>query len=190
MNEPPEPIAGLIRDHRAIEAVVTETSASVQAAAPSGDTALVEAAFASLLRLRDLLALQVAVHIEKEERVLFPVLRSQIADLAEFVDDMIAEHDQVRQKKETIRERLDALDAQHEAVNRIRAGVIDGLDGAEDADRAAVVAALRDTVVQLDWVLQGHFTGEEDGLFLPAEELLSAEVLVEMAGRMAEFEAT
>ncbi len=185
MDEVPEPIAGLIRDHRAIESVVTATSASVSAAAAApGDATLLEAAFVDLLRLHDLLAHQVAVHIEKEEQVLFPVLRAELADLSDFVDDMIAEHDQVREQKARIAQTLDALDAQHALIEGLRDGVIAALQEA-GADPAAVVAGLRETVVRLNWVLQGHFTGEEDGLFLPAEESLDADALAEMAALMA-----
>ncbi len=189
MDDVPEPIAGLIRDHRAIEAVVSATSASVSAAAAApSDAALLAAAFADLLRLRDLLGRQVTVHIEKEEQVLFPVLRAELAELSVFVDDMIAEHDQVREQKARIAQTLDALDAQHALIDVLREGVAAALQEA-GTDPAAVVAGLRETVVRLDWVLQGHFTGEEDGLFLPAEEALRAETLAEMSARMAAIDA-
>jgi hemerythrin-like domain-containing protein len=188
VSDVPEPIAGLIRDHRTIEAVVTAVSASVSAAAASAaDGSLLDQAFADLLRLRDLLARQVAVHIAKEEQVLFPVLRAELAELSDFVEDMIAEHDQVREQKALIAQTLAALDAQHNVIDGLREGVVVALQEA-GADPAAVVAGLRETVLRLDWVLQGHFTGEEDGLFLPAEESLSAATLAEMAARMAAIE--
>jgi hypothetical protein len=38
-------------------------------------------------------------------------------------------------------------------------------------------------------VFQGHFTGEEDGLFIPAEDMLSAEAFATMAAQMAALEA-
>jgi hypothetical protein len=53
--------------------------------------------------------------------------------------------------------------------------------GRETSTLAAVLAA----VERLDWLLQGHFTGEEDGLFLPAEALLSPATVVELSRQMA-----
>jgi hypothetical protein len=42
---------------------------------------------------------------------------------------------------------------------------------------------LHDAVKRLDWIFQGHFGDEEDDLFPPALELLSAEVFEELARR-------
>ena len=56
-------------------------------------------------------------------------------------------------------------------------------------DIAANLRNLGELLERLDWVFQGHFTGEEDGLFLPAEDVLSAGTFATMAEQMAALEA-
>lgn len=68
LNEPPEPIAGLTRDHRRFEAAIAEARAApVGAAAPE-----------PLAALRALLDYELTRHIAKEEQVLFPALQAAL----------------------------------------------------------------------------------------------------------------
>lgn len=190
MDTTPEPLAGLVREHRLIEAEVDAAGTALKAAAAAPeDPALVEGALAGVRQLCGLLEREVMLHIEKEERVLFPVLRAEVARLSDFVDDMIAEHDMVKEKRDVLCHTLASLDDDHDVVQQMQARLMERLYGLPDADLAGTLAAMRDTVQQLDWVFQGHFTGEEDGLFLPAEDLLSTETLAGMARRMAALEA-
>lgn len=185
----PEPIAGLIREHRVIEAAAAETGERVAAAlAAPEQPALAGDAIEQMWVFQLLLEREVAIHIAKEEQVLFPVLREQVARLSELIDDMLFEHDQIREKRDQLAGALADLEDDHDAVEQARASIRDGLNGA-GADPLAALRGLRETVEQLDWIFQGHFTGEEDGLFLPAEDLLSPETMEEMARRMAELEA-
>ncbi len=167
MNEPPEPIAGLIRDHRRFEAAIAAARAALDA----------ESITASLSALRSLLDYELTRHIAKEEQVLFPALQQVLAALQPDIENMLAEHDEIRQRGARLGAALAALDEQHQAVRDACAAVQQGLR--EPAGQLS--AALE----QLDWVLQGHFTGEEDSLFLPAEELFDATALAALAQRMA-----
>lgn len=167
MNEPPEPIAGLIRDHRRFEAAIAEARA-----------ALADAGAAEpLLAVRPLLDYELTLHIAKEEQVLFPALQQALADLEPDIENMLAEHDEIRERGARLGAALAALDEQHQAVHAARAAVLEG----SQAPSAELATALE----QLDWVLQGHFTGEEDSLFLPAEELFDAAALAELERQMA-----
>lgn len=188
MSAPPEPIAGLIRDHRLFEeSVAAALRVAGTAAAAPGDAVLVPAAVAKLEGLKRLLESEVGIHIEKEEAVLFPVVQQQIDAARDVVDDMIAEHDHVRERRNQLRRTLAELDEQHSRVEGAVTRLVQGV-AAAGVD-AAALPALREQVVQLDWLLQGHFTGEEDGVFLPAEALLTPETLAELAERMAAIDA-
>ncbi len=186
MSGVPEPLAGLIREHRRIEAAVAETAGRLAAAvAAPADGNLVDAAVEQLWTLQLLLEDDVERHIAKEEQVLFPVLRAQLEQLATFVDDMLAEHEQIKEQRDRVGAALATLDEQHTAV---REAITSVRQGAQQvlADRdAAALTAVQAAVERLDWLFQGHFTGEEDGLFLPAEELLSPATLAELTDRMA-----
>ena len=189
----PEPLAGLIRDHRRIEQRLGEATRTVTAAAlvPS-DAALLEAALGCANALQRLLEREVAIHIEKEEEVLFPIVRKQIEGTQDLVDDMIAEHEDVRAKRVLLRRALAGLDGEHNVIERAKQQLTDGI---RDAGMSGAtvdpigLATLQELVVQLDWLLQGHFTGEEDGVFLPAEDFLSPETLAGMVQRMFAIDA-
>jgi Hemerythrin HHE cation binding domain len=189
----PEPLAGLIRDHRRIEHTLAEATQAITAAvsAPT-NAALIEAALSRAHALQRLLEWEVAIHIEKEEEVLFPVVRKQIDGTQDLVDDMIAEHEDVRTKRELLRRALASLDSDHNVIERAKQQLTDGIRGAGMSGTTVDpigLATLRELVVHLDWLLQGHFTGEEDGVFLPAEELLSPETLAGMVQRMFAIDA-
>jgi len=186
----PEPLAGLIREHRLIEATVAETLACVRAAnAAPDDAGTVDTALEQLWLLQLLLEREVALHIEKEEQVLFPVLRQSIDGLSRLVDHMIDEHDEIEARRDRLGQALAALDQQHEEVHRLQAAVQSAAANARHGDIAANMRELGEKLTHLDWVFQGHFTGEEDGLFLPAEDVLSADTLAAMVERMAAIES-
>lgn len=189
----PEALAGLIRDHRRIEHTLAEATQAITAAvsAPT-NAALIEAALSRAHALQRLLEWEVAIHIEKEEEVLFPVVRKQIDGTQDLVDDMIAEHEDVRTKRELLRQALAGLDSDHNVIERATQQLSDGIRSAGMSGATVDpvgFATLRELVVQLDWLLQGHFTGEEDGVFLPAEDFLSPETLAGMVQRMLAIDA-
>jgi iron-sulfur cluster repair protein YtfE (RIC family) len=190
MPDAPEPIAGLIREHRLIEESVADALARVRAAVASpDDTDVVDAAIEQSWLLQALLELDVALHIEKEEQVLFPVLRQAVAGLTRLVDHMIDEHDEIKARRDGIGQALATLDAEHEAVQQLQLAVEVAAGAIRHGDIASNLRNLGELLERLDWVFQGHFTGEEDGLFLPAEDVLSAGAFEMMAEQMAALEA-
>jgi hemerythrin-like domain-containing protein len=192
MEASPEPLAGLVREHRLIEATVAETLARLSAAVTAPDDgALTDAALEQLWLFQLLLERDVALHILKEEAVLFPTLRAELARVGPLIDHMIDEHDEIKARRDLLGRTLATLDDDHEAVHRLEEQLRAEIWSARASPAAASgkMGALLDMVTQLDWVFQGHFTGEEDGLFLPAEDLLSAETFERMAREMARLEA-
>ena len=176
-----EPLATLMREHAQTHALVTEVREALEAAveAPRGDIAAVAAE-----RVRDLdayLAEDLVFHIAKEEEVLFPALRGFAAEIDQVVDEMVEQHDEIRHRQELLERALAAMDGAHEEVQREREAIAAGLREAErDGLTRDRLAALLDSVKRLDWILQGHFGDEEDDLFAPALELLSAERFAEL----------
>lgn len=190
MPDAPEPLAGLIREHRLIEETVAETLVRVRAAiAAADDSDTVGAAVEQLWLLQVLLERDVALHIDKEEQVLFPVLRETVAGLTRLVDHMIDEHDEIKSRRDGLGQALATLDQEHEEVHRLQSTVEVAADSVLHGDIASNMRNLGELLERLDWVFQGHFTGEEDGLFLPAEDMLSADTFASMTEQMAALEA-
>lgn len=180
MSEPPEPLAGLIREHRLIEESVAAAHAAldVALAMSENDTApAVEQLWSLLALLED----DVERHIAKEERLLFPALRAACADISGDVDDMIGEHEQIKAQRALLAGALASLDDDHAEVRGAAAELRAGL---ERLPEGGALAPLGPIVQLLDWLFQGHFTGEEDLLFLPAEELLPPATLAALAEQM------
>lgn len=142
---------------------------------------------AALEILRDLdayLAEDMVIHIAKEEDILFPALRGFTADLDKVVVEMVEQHDEVRAKCAAIEAAMRALDAEHEEVEAAKTGFSGALKNAADGELTdADLATLLDAVKRLDWILQGHFGDEEDDLFVPAVDLLSAETWADLHER-------
>lgn len=182
----PEPFAALVREHRSIESIVEESRIAITAAANEpGDG---EVALAAVEQLRDLNAFMetdLALHIAKEEDVLFPALRGLQEDDA-LIDDLIEQHDSVRDRHRRLQEVLSAIDDHHDEVRAEREALAANLNGDVSGE---TLATLRDVVARLDWILQGHFFDEEDGLFEPSVDLLAAPVLAAMAADMDALEA-
>jgi hemerythrin-like domain-containing protein len=190
MTAAPEPFAALMREHRRIEAAVAAARRKLSPLQTiSSDADTIAGVVKQLWAFQLLLEHDVERHIAKEERVLFPVVLRELHDLSAPVDEMVAEHGRIKAQRECMLQVLLSLGGDHDTVRgaagAIRSGVADlraGVGGARS------LAALQALVEQLDWLFQGHFTGEEDGIFLPAEELLSAVVLQELAREMAAFD--
>ena len=162
-----------------------ETRIAVEAGAraPEESEAAIEA-LSRLYLLRDFLDRELSTHIAKEERALFQALRRLFEASDELVYDMLSEHEMIREKQRMVGQALDGLTDDHEAVDRARLSLSINLGIAAADGLREALSALLETVVQLDWILRGHFTGEEDGLFLPAAELLPASALAMVAEQM------
>ncbi len=189
MEITPEPLAGLIREHRAIEAVVAETQARLAAAlAAPTDAVRRDAAIEQLWSLQLVLERDVERHIAKEEDILFPLLRRELSRLSDLVDALIDEHERIKAQRDRLSETLVLLDDDHADVRAAATRLRDGLDRAQTDPSPKVLSDLNAKVEQLDWLFQGHFVGEEDGLFTPAEDVLTTATLAELARQMAEFD--
>lgn len=186
----PEPLAGLIREHRIIEETVSDARNAIGQAAAEG--ASEDAVAAGLEAVRDLYAfmqVDLTLHIAKEEQILFPALEglNDVTDLA--VEDMFVQHDAVRERHALLEKTLAAIAEGHDEVHAEQAGIEQQLAAADDGVTPELLFALKDNVMRLDWILQGHFGDEEDDVFVPAEELLPPGRFPELARAMAELEA-
>jgi len=189
MDVTPEPLAGLIREHRFIEATVTATQTCIAAAltAPTAPM-LRDAAIEQLWTLQLVLERDLERHIAKEERVLFPRLRQELRRLSGLMDTLIDEHERIKAQRDRLGETLTLLDDDHADVRAAAARLRDGLERVQTETAPDALAYLRADVEFLDWLFQGHFVGEEDGLFLPAEDLLTAATFAELDRQMAQLD--
>ena len=185
-----EPLAGLVREHRLIESIVQDTREALGRARHSNEEAI-RAAVERVLDLDAYLFVDLARHIEKEEEVLFPALRGFGGDMDQAVDDMFAQHDEVRQRRANIAEALDKLDQGHERVEKEKARLRDAAKGVVSGALITdeLIASLSERVRQLDAILQGHFGDEEDGVFWPSLDLLSEEGFAALSAPMAAIDA-
>ncbi|MGH2633372.1 MAG: hemerythrin domain-containing protein [Tepidiformaceae bacterium] len=197
MDPTPEPIAGLVRDHRQIEEVAAASHRAISAAAGRPlDANIVATAIAQLRDLEAFAAIELTIHIAKEEEVLFPEIR-RVAKLEvdTIIGDMLAQHDEVRDRGAEVRKVLDALDRNHDEVTGETAKLSDGLRVAGECapgelPLADVLNSLYDSVKKLDWILQGHFVDEEDNLFEPAIAWFNDADFANLIDRMAKVEAS
>jgi iron-sulfur cluster repair protein YtfE (RIC family) len=186
-----EPLASLIRDHTETHALVTDSRETVEAVLEDYTSG---AALAAIEKLRDLeayLAVDLVIHIAKEEDVLFPALRGFSAEIDKVVVEMVEQHDEVRMRKAAIERVLAALDHAHDEVTDEALQLSEGLRRVQaNGVTPEALAGLHDGVKRLDWILQGHFGDEEDDLFVPALELLTQEQFAELAERASALDAT
>ena len=178
-----EPLARLMRDHAEIlELVEAARERTAAALAAEGDSALAATALEQIRDLAAYLAEDLAVHIAKEEEVLFPALRGLAVEIDQVVGEMVEQHDEVRLRRANIERSLAVLDQAHDEVEAASAGLAATLARAEpDALTLADLAELLDGVKRLEWILQGHFGDEEDDLFVPALQLLTPETFAQLA---------
>jgi hemerythrin-like domain-containing protein len=190
VQEPPEPIASLIRDHRVIEEVVGDARAAIRGAVGTPDDA--ENAARALEAVRDLeafMVVDVTIHIAKEEHVIFPAIRARAEETTGIIEDLVAQHDEIRAKHALLQQVLDALDEHSDEVASGTADLSACLRAAENGLTPDVLKSVRDAVDRLDWILEGHFLDEEENLFEPSADWFSPDELAEMAERMENIEA-
>ena len=185
----PEPLAGLVRDHERVAEVIADARGVLDRAAHYGlDTDRSAEVIESARDLEQFLARDLTLHIAKEEQVLFPALRELARDTSRTVDDMVAQHDEIRARHALIEQTMAALGAHHGVIDEERGALTEGVQAATAMLSADALATLREAVTRLHWILQGHFGDEEDNLFAPAAVLLAPAVLEALASRMAALE--
>lgn len=186
-----EPLATLMREHIEIHGLVTGAQDRVAAALDApGDSKLAVDALRVMRDLDAYMAENLVLHIAKEEDVLFPAMRGLAAALDQVVDEMVEQHDEVRDRQATLARALTTMaeghDEVHAAHSQITSTVTRAASGGITSEK---LDAFLDGLKRLDWILQGHFGDEEDDLFVPALELLSTETFEEMARQAARIEA-
>lgn len=186
-----EPLATLMREHTEIHGLVTGAQEVVEAALESlGDMELAGDALRVMSDLDAYMAENLVIHIAKEEEVLFPALRNFTAALDQVVDEMVEQHDEVRDRQAILARALAAMGQTHDEVDAARSHIRSTVNRATIGGITnETLEEFQDGLKRLDWILQGHFGDEEDDLFVPALELLSAEAFEEMARQAAEIEA-
>ncbi len=178
----PDPIAILLAEHEAAYgrfAALEEALAALSA----DDPATVARALETVHRTLAFLDGDLEVHIRKEEEPLFPLLKAALSADDRLIDEMIAEHDQARLKRERLRAALAELSAGHDDVRqgweRLRGALATATAGSLTASG---IAALRQAARATLQTLRVHFQNEEELVFPLAPQLLTAEQLAE-AGR-------
>jgi hemerythrin-like domain-containing protein len=192
MDQPlPEPLAGLVRDHRIVEEVVIATRKAIAAAtAAAADEQTIATALDQARDFDAFAAVDLTLHIAKEEQVLFPAIRARTESEMEIViDDMLAQHDEIREGNAQVRRLLKALDADHGELTAGTARFAAGLRAAAGKPSPSVFASLHSTVRTLDALLQGHFLDEEVNVFEAVVGWFAPEVMADLADRMAALES-
>lgn len=185
-----EPLAGLMREHVQTHGLVERAEEALEEAlASSDDASLPEVAMALLAKLEAHLAIDLVIHIAKEEEVLFPALVGFAGDIDQVVDEMVEQHDEIRLRKANIERALSVVHHDHEEVDDARANLSAAMESARTGSPpTAVLGELLDGVKRLRWILEGHFGDEEDDLFPPAVELLPPETWADLARQAEELE--
>jgi hemerythrin-like domain-containing protein len=125
-------------DHRKIEDLIDQLLATARALGRERPS-----------KLRDILALLqplVAAHFAKEEKVLYPRLRSELPDL------------------------LARMDEQHEHAREIQKALGETLESVQDRSAERELSELRRFAIELHDALQHHIVEEEDQLLRLADE--------------------
>ncbi len=185
-----DPIAILLAEHEQAERLFVATDAALARLAGGGDTA-VDDALAAVDRLLVFLDGGLEVHIRKEEEPLFPRMKAALPADDRLVDEMVAEHDHIRSKRDGVRAALVLLQEQEHAEVREHRDRLRAAAGSVRAGRgdAAEVSAFRRTSLAALQTLRVHFQNEEELLFPLAPDLLTAEALAAAAREMAAIDA-
>lgn len=182
-----DPFEQLIREHEEIaEAVARARAAAEAASAYPDDESLRPVMLDELRGLQRFMERELAAHIAREEQVIFPAFRALAGD-DRLIDELLVQHDRVRERRAILDRVLAALDDHHDEVQQEHDRLAARLSTAGTAATPAVVQELLDGVRQLDWILQGHFSDEEDDLFAPGAELFTPEDLDRLAAAIAEI---
>jgi iron-sulfur cluster repair protein YtfE (RIC family) len=174
-----------------VEEVVAEARKAGEAGAVAGASEQIVAA--AIEQMRDLdafAAVDLALHIAREEQVLFPAIRARAeAELAAVLTDMVAQHDAIRDSNAALRLVLQTLDAGHGSLHSELASLATGIEAAGSAASASLLTRLRTTVRTLDAILQGHFVDEEDNIFAVVAGWFSPESFADLSARMSALAA-
>lgn len=182
-----DPFERLVRDHERIAAAVEAARGATEAAALyREDGRLIPTMLGELRALQRFMASELALHIEREERVVFPAFGALSGD-ARLIDELTVQHDRVRERRALLERALAALDDHHDEVEREHQRLTARLETVGATVSPEALQELLEGVRQLDWILQGHFTDEEDDLFAPGADLFTPADLERLATAMEEL---
>jgi len=173
-TESPAAIALLLREHEDGRARLEALLAAVDA---HNDLAV---AAPIVLNAIEYLQSSLELHIAREEGLLFPLLKAAMPPGDRLIDEMIAEHDLIRVKREELREIIDDLLSGHDDVRA-------DLEALRDLARAAsdgVPSDLQHAAHDLAQKMRVHFENEEELVFPLAPRLLAAETLARIYEEM------
>jgi quercetin dioxygenase-like cupin family protein/iron-sulfur cluster repair protein YtfE (RIC family) len=171
----PDPIAILLDEHRAGLALFDDFEATLDGASLDAESTIARA-LDGAGRMLTYLDTDLEIHIRKEEEPLFPLLKAALPADDRLIDEMVAEHDQVRLKRESLRSVLDEIfEDDHAEVRHGREelrAAVSALAGGSIS--ASSLAGLRRTGAAVLQTLRVHFQNEEEIVFPLAPQLLSA----------------
>lgn len=152
-------IALLLHEH---EAGRGQLDRLTEAAAES-----VEQGALAVLDVLDYLQSALELHIAREEGPLFPLLKAALPAGDRLIDEMVAEHDLIRIKRDELRDVLDDLLSGHDDVRADLAALRDL--ASVDAPSHALARAAEDIAEKM----RVHFDNEEELVFPLAPRLLN-----------------
>ena len=136
-SETPPAIAVLIREHDACRGQIERTERAL-ASARAGDTASQERGLISTRDLLRYLETTLETHIAKEEGPLFPRLKAALPPDDRLIDEMIAEHDLIRIKRDDVQVVLLEILGSHDDLRAEREALRSAM---QDPKRPATVSA-------------------------------------------------
>jgi len=181
MTDVPAAVRVLLAEHETGRHQLTVTAAALVRAG-TGDRTAEQTAIAQTWRLMEYLDGGLEKHITKEENCLFGRLKAALPSDDRLIDEMVAEHDLVRMKRDDVRAVLDELTAAHDDVRQAR-GELRGVLGRPS------VTALKEAFGAVAGKLGVHFENEEDLVF-PLVARLSTDDQAQVVLEMAAIEAT
>jgi len=183
-----DPFAQLTEEHEQIAAAVAVARNAAEAvAAYPDDESLIPAMLEELRGLQRFMARELALHIAREEQVIFPAFRA-LDGHDRLVDELLVQHDRVRERRALLDRVMAALEDHHDEVEQQSERLAERLAAAGAAPSPEVLRELLDGVRQLDWILQGHFSDEEDDMFAPGAELFEPAELERLSAAMKEIQ--
>ncbi len=126
---------------------------------------------------------ELETHIAKEEGPLFPRLKAALPTGDRLIDEMVAEHDLIRIKREDLSDVLAELLAGHDDLRADRAGLRSAL--AQSSRTPVSLPQIQQAVDSVAAKLRVHFENEEELVFPLAPDLLSKDELDRIAAEMA-----
>jgi len=183
----PDPIAILLGEHAeaAVEFDLLDAAVSFAPEGRAGARRVLEAVRTALVYLDG----KLEIHIEKEEGPLFPRLKAALPADDRLIDEMVAEHDQARMKREDLRAALDDLLGAHDDLRDEREGLRAALAEADAQPDPARIDAVRRASRAVLQTLRIHFQNEEEIVFPLAPQLLSSAELAAVGHEMVAIEA-